>query len=808
MELSRRKVCSVLLSVGIIASSIGASAYAEEKKDYISKGASIETPSFVIGELSEKSGESPEKIVEKNYGKELKGSGSLEQKSFKQIRKFKNSMGRTVISTTQTFNGVRVYGTDQNFHINDDGVIECVAGSRVEDIESKVISKNFSAKYSQKDVLNAVEKYLGFKPDYKTPPQPEIILYPVSGKYNYVYEVNVEAFSPCYISCTYYIDAGSLSVINVNNHIRSVQGDIPVVGSGIGQFNYSRELQIVQNNGLYYLRNANENLVTSTATVDRYNSNPVFGAVFSEPDSNFNSDNSTNYQNDAVDAHANVTKVSSFFRNAPFYRNGNDGNGNEVKVAIITNSSAYTPSAYSDINYIGFNTFQGPNGKSTSCCVDITAHEFTHGILRSEGMLGYQNETLALSEGVADVFGVLGEYFITNDGSTDDWLMGEDIYNGGCIRDCANPEITNYSDYLALQYPTSIQGAGIITKAASLMAMGGTHNGVTVSAIGYGKLARIFYNAINDGYITNDTSLKQFANYAVQVANLLYGGNSQAYRNVKDAFTAVGLLSAPPPSFRLIYVSGMNVQLAWDTTSGSRVGVYRKGAGTNGEPVLIDNTTSTTGLLVSTLSGSCDFYAAYVDASGNRLSTYSNAINIDKMTKSAPTNFGMTYRSGLSVQFGWSGTTGEKCAIYRKISDTNDEFVKVGETTSNQMSVDSLIGKCDFVAAIVSSDGIRLSPFSNVYSVETYLSAPANFNVTDGTTSTVTFFWNAAAAANRYAVYRTPYGTNEAPVKVAETKNTSMVVYTTTGRYNYQAAIVDLEGNRISSFSSIVTVQK
>jgi hypothetical protein len=109
------------------------------------------------------------------------------------------------------------------------------------------------------------------------------------------------------------------------------------------------------------------------------------------------------------------------------------------------------------------------------------------------------------------------------------------------------------------------------------------------------------------------------------------------------------------------------------------------------------------------------FIAAYVDASGNRLSTYSNAINIDKMTKSAPTNFGMTYRSGLSVQFGWSGTTGEKCAIYRKISDTNDEFVKVGETTSNQMSVDSLIGKCDFVAAIVSSDGIRLSPFSNVY---------------------------------------------------------------------------------------------
>jgi hypothetical protein len=72
MKQSRSRVFSALLSAGIIVSSIGAPAYAGGKKDFIPKVTAIdsyENPSFVIGELSEKSGESPEKIVEKNYSR-------------------------------------------------------------------------------------------------------------------------------------------------------------------------------------------------------------------------------------------------------------------------------------------------------------------------------------------------------------------------------------------------------------------------------------------------------------------------------------------------------------------------------------------------------------------------------------------------------------------------------------------------------------------------------------------------------------------------------------------------------------------
>ncbi len=812
MKQSRSRVFSALLSAGIIVSSIGAPAYAGGKKDFIPKVTAIdsyENPSFVIGELSEKSGESPEKIVEKNYSRKLKGSGNLKQNSFKQNKKFINSMGRTVISTTQTFNGVRVYGTDQNFHINDNGVIECVAGSKVDDIENKVISKSFSAKYSQKDVLNAVEKDLGFKPDYDEAPKPEIILYPVGSKYDYVYEVKVKCVSPYYVSCTYYVNAYNLSIIKVNNNICSVEQ--PATGTGIGQLRISKPLKMVRNDdSTYSLKNTDENFGTYIATTNM-RGQIGYGDLFSEPDNNFDSWASVAYQDDAVDAHYNVTKVVKFFRNAPFYRDGNDGLGSELRVGIITNSSGEIADAYGDVNYVAFNTLHGTAGRSTSCCLDIVAHEYAHGILNSEGMQYAEKEERAIHEGVSDVFGVLGEHFITNDGSSDDWYIGEDM--GQFLRDCANPEIDDYNDYNAYLSDPNYdphKAGGVITKAASLMAMGGTHNGITVNMIGYEKLARIFYNVVNDGYLTSNMSLKQFANYAVQSAYLLYGINSQAYQSTRDAFIAVGLFTAPPTNLRLIYVSDMTVQLMWNATPGSIVGVYRKGAGTKDEPELLTTTTSTTGIGVTTLPGSCDFYVAYVDASGNRISAYSNALNIEKLTKSAPTNFRITYRSGLSIQFSWNGAAGERYAVYRKISGTNDEFKKVGEITGNQISVETLLGKCDFKVAVVSQeeDGIRLSPFSNVYSIETYLNAPDNFRVGNVTTSTVEFLWDEETAANRYAVYRTPYGTTQEPEKVAETKDTSLTVYTTAGRYNYQAAIVDLEGNRISSFSNIVNVQR
>ncbi|NLD50103.1 MAG: hypothetical protein GX660_23415 [Clostridiaceae bacterium] len=865
MKLSKRKICSVILSISIIAATIAIPAYGDANKNFVPQMTAIdgnENQSFAIGELSEESGETPEKIVERNYNKKLVGSDDKKQKGFKIVKKSKNSMGRTVISTVQTFNGFSVYGTDQNYHVNNAGVIECIAGSNVDDIENKVISMNFSAKYSQEDVLKAIENHLGFAPDYEVTPKPEIILYPISGKYHYVYEVEVEASSPRYISCTYYFDANDLSVMSANGHIHSINdNEIPVQGSGVGQSGVEKDLKMVYNttDGKYYLKNTVDNFKTSYGwsgwlkpdierEISQFNPAPTIIAPFSYTDDKFDSgdDEAINnedwnviYQRAAVDAHSNVTKIINFFKNAPFYRNRQADNDAEnidevyvieqneetnenikMHVLISTNeptglgSSLGHPTAWGSKNYLGIHCHPGENGKIISACLDVLAHEYTHGILEFEGLTGLQPETRAVHEGVGDVFGILAEYFITNDYSVQEngldetisGLIAEDIYFTGYLRDAFDPEIKTYAAYDAKENATQNDGGGLISRASGLMALGGEN----VNAIEYGKIAHIFYNAINDGYLTQETNLKQFANYVVQSARLLYGANSQECKSTKDAFFAVGLLDTPPTNFTCTNFDDITVNLAWNGETGKNVGVYRKSAGTTDEPYLFHTTSSTTGFTFNTLYGSMEYYIAYIDQSDIRTSAYSNAVNIERLTKNAPTNFRITNRSCLDIQFSWSGTTGEKFAVYRKISDTNDEFVKVGETTNKQITVDTFLGKCDFKVAVISSDGTRLSPFSNVYSIESYLDAPSNFYKESSTGSTATFSWNQHndERVGRYAVYRVRPGTLDTPEKIGETKYNSLKVNLASGTYDYMVAIVDINGNRMSRFSNVVIVSK
>ena len=96
---------------------------------------------FVLGKLTEKSDELPEEIVKKVYAKSSKDlKTKLEGMEFEITGKFINSMGRTVIKTVQVVDGVPVYGSERNFHINHEGVLEVISGKNVENIR-KLIKK-------------------------------------------------------------------------------------------------------------------------------------------------------------------------------------------------------------------------------------------------------------------------------------------------------------------------------------------------------------------------------------------------------------------------------------------------------------------------------------------------------------------------------------------------------------------------------------------------------------------------------------------------------------------------------------------
>jgi Zn-dependent metalloprotease len=163
---------------------------------------------------------------------------------------------------------------------------------------------------------------------------------------------------------------------------------------------------------------------------------------------------------------------------------------------------------------------------------DILAHEFTHGIDVHAEDLDYENQSGALDESFADVFGYLFD--------PEDTTMGEDLNpmftnNPPPFRDMANPPARNDPDHMtaalsgdgvglwtiAANNPAMCgtdpaqcndQGfvhtnSGIPNKVAMLLILGGVHNGRVIEALGPEKVGKLYLSVLRDGV----SSTTQFA---------------------------------------------------------------------------------------------------------------------------------------------------------------------------------------------------------------------------------------------------------------------------------------------------------
>ncbi len=172
------------------------------------------------------------------------------------------------------------------------------------------------------------------------------------------------------------------------------------------------------------------------------------------------------------------------------------------------------------------------NGVSTNYCTgvtadDVVAHEWGHAYTDFTNNLIYQWQSGALNESYSDIWGEsvdlingrgtdtpggarsAGGCSIYNNGSPDNsyrWLMGEDATAfGTAIRDMWHPpcegdpgRVTDGNYHCASTDSGGVHiNSGIPNHAYALLVDGGTYNGVTVSAIGMTKAARIHWEAQN-----------------------------------------------------------------------------------------------------------------------------------------------------------------------------------------------------------------------------------------------------------------------------------------------------------------------
>jgi bacillolysin len=151
----------------------------------------------------------------------------------------------------------------------------------------------------------------------------------------------------------------------------------------------------------------------------------------------------------AISAHLNVARVQEFYR-AVLHRNGIDDRGMAV-ISLVNTVAAGTEASPSLLNAFWWKhrMWYGQvqrNGRlvSLSRCLDIVAHELTHGVIEATSGLVYATQSGALNESFADIAGVIiGNWYtapVRTDVGTWTWEIGAGLRPGGRpLRDFADP---------------------------------------------------------------------------------------------------------------------------------------------------------------------------------------------------------------------------------------------------------------------------------------------------------------------------------------------------------------------------------
>ena len=244
----------------------------------------------------------------------------------------------------------------------------------------------------------------------------------------------------------------------------------------------------------------------------------------------------------AVSAIDNVYTVYNYFKDS-FDRDGIDGKNLNNLVAIHFESDYNN--AFWNGAYMVYGDGDGQVFSSLVGCLDVAAHEMTHGVIENTANLIYQNQSGALNESYADIFGVMVD--------RDDWTVGEDctVATPGYLRSLADPskglspQPGHMDDYQNL--PASEAGdyggvhvnSGIPNRAAYLMAEGLSSEGLGTS-IGRAKTEQIFYAALTT-YLVASSQFIDARRATIQAAEDLYGAGSVEVTGVIAAWDAVGV---------------------------------------------------------------------------------------------------------------------------------------------------------------------------------------------------------------------------------------------------------------------------
>jgi len=223
---------------------------------------------------------------------------------------------------------------------------------------------------------------------------------------------------------------------------------------------------------------------------------------------------------DAVVEWSHAHTIYNFFTSAFGWR-GTAGNDNQLQLLVASNTTQYYPDPLGEAIQIA----TGDAG------LDVTAHEFGHGIIQHSSDLVYSGVPGALNEGYADAMGVFVD--------SGDWLLGEDRTGAvdNVLRNFADPpnpslgqmkQPDQFSERctsnLECPYTADNNGvhtnSGILNKANYLIASGAAFNGRPAFAgIGRTKMGVLAFHTMRA--LPSGATFQDARAFSIAIAGIL-----------------------------------------------------------------------------------------------------------------------------------------------------------------------------------------------------------------------------------------------------------------------------------------------
>lgn len=402
-----------------------------------------------------------------------------------------------------------------------------------------------------------------------------------------VNKVNLTSIAPLK-SHDFIIDAQSGTLISHRNKV--YKADTPSTSATYNRGNKS--LIVDSYNGSFRLRdNARKIRTFNGVNLDGdVNSDGTFTGYkeYTSATANFTANNTK----PAVEVHWAMQQTYDYYKNI-HNRNSFDGNNHYINnyydignmVGDHENAFALDEIDGTD-EYIGMFYGKGSADMHPVINLDVAGHEFSHLVVSRNGSggLDYENESGALNESFADIFGTAIEFYVND---APNWTMGEGMFKNNAtpnyFRNMGNPNYVDINN--SYPQPDTYEGthwmpitnnpdpwndyggvhinSGVGNFWFYLLSVGGKGkndigNNYYVTGITIQKAEKIAYKALMTGLTNTATYLDAF-NATKQAAAAIYGINSEEWNQVVNAWYAVGIGNAPASTTNFEMKSKINV---------------------------------------------------------------------------------------------------------------------------------------------------------------------------------------------------------------------------------------------------------